>query len=47
MWKYFKIIENKKAQCTIPMIENGKEEPCNVTYQYIRFDKLYVKKRYN
>jgi hypothetical protein len=34
VWKYFKKIENEKAQCIIPIIKNGKEEPCNASYKF-------------
>ena len=35
VWSYFKKIENdKKVQCTVPIIKNEKEEPCNTTYKF-------------
>ncbi|CAB5349428.1 unnamed protein product [Rhizophagus irregularis] len=34
VWKYFTKLENKKVQCKILVENNGKEEPCNVTYKY-------------
>ncbi|CAJ0834021.1 812_t:CDS:2 [Entrophospora sp. SA101] len=30
----FKKTENEKAQCIIPIIKNGKEEPCNASYKF-------------
>lgn len=34
VWKYFEKTKDDEVQCKVPVMKDGKEEPCNITYKY-------------